>query len=107
MRDGEYVGARPPYGYLKAKDNCHKLVVDPITAPVVRDIFTWFLDGTRVNQIVLLLNEQGIPTPSHYRKSLGIIRHENLLGNGAWQTFVVSRILTKPLNRGMAINICA
>jgi DNA invertase Pin-like site-specific DNA recombinase len=93
MRDGEYVGARPPYGYLKSADNCHKLVVDPVTAPVIHDIFTWFLDGTSVNQIVRLLNESGIPTPSHYRKSLGIITNENLLGNGAWQTFVVSRIL--------------
>ena len=93
MKDGEYIGGRPPYGYLKAKDNCHKLVVDPVTAPVVRDIFAWFLDGTSINQICRLLNEKGIPTPSHYRKSLGIINHEKLLGNGSWQTFVVERIL--------------
>ena len=36
MKDGEFVGARPPYGYLKSPDNCHKLIVDPMTAPVVR-----------------------------------------------------------------------
>ena len=100
MRAGEYVGARPPYGYLKAEDNCHKLVIDPVTAPIVRDIFTWFLGGTSVNQIVRLLNEKGITTPSHYRKQLGLITHENLIGNGAWQTFVVSRILSNEVYMG-------
>jgi len=100
MKAGEYVGARPPYGYLKAEDNCHKLVIDPVTAPVVRDIFTWFLEGTSVNQIVRLLNEKGVTTPSHYRKQLGLITHKNLLGNGAWQTFVISRILTNEVYMG-------
>jgi len=100
MRDGEYVGARPPYGYLKAEDNCHKLVVDPITAPVVLDIFKWFLDGESVNNIVRLLNEKGIPTPSHYRKALGIIKHANLIGKGAWQTFTVTRLLQNEVYMG-------
>ena len=100
MRVGEYVGARPPYGYLKAKDNCHKLVVDPVAAPIVRDIFVWFLGGTSVNQIVRLLNEKGIPTPSHYKKSNGLITHKNLLGNGAWQTFVLLRILKNEVYMG-------
>lgn len=36
MHAGEFVGARPPYGYLKAENDCHKLVVDPITAPVIK-----------------------------------------------------------------------
>ena len=93
MKDGEYVGARPPYGFLKSPDNCHKLIIDPIAAPTVRQIFEWFLDEVSVNHIVRRLNEAKIPTPSHYRKSMGIITHENLIGNGAWQTFTVTRIL--------------
>jgi len=100
MRAGEYVGARPPYGYLKAEDNCHKLVIDPVTAPIVRDVFTWFVGGTSVNHIVRLLNEKGIPTPSHYKKTHGLITHENLLGNGSWQTFVLARILTNEVYVG-------
>ena len=41
MKEGEFVGARPTYGYLKSPDNCHKLIIDEKTAPVVRRIFQW------------------------------------------------------------------
>ena len=94
MQSGEYVGARPPYGYLKAPDNCHKLIVDALTAPVVRCIFDMFLDNTSLNEIVLRLNAEKIATPSHYRKEIGLITNENLVGNGLWQTFTINRILT-------------
>jgi hypothetical protein len=93
MKSGEYVGSRPPYGYLKAEDNCHKLIIDPETAPVVKQVFEWFLDGVSVNHIVRRLNERRIVTPSFYRKSMGIITHDNLIGNGYWQTFTITRML--------------
>lgn len=93
MKDGEYVGARPPYGYLKAPDNCHKLIVDPVTAPVVRQIFAWAAEGAGLNTIAVRLNEAEIPTPSFYKQSIGQITHENLMGNGTWQTRTVAKIL--------------
>ena len=46
MKSGEYVGARPPYGYLKAPDNCHKLIIDPVAAPVVQRIMSAFSHST-------------------------------------------------------------
>jgi len=94
MKDGDFVGSRPPYGYLKAPDNCHKLIIDPVTVPVVRQIYEWFLDNVSANHIVRRLNEANITTPSHYRKENGLISHKNLIGNGAWQTFTITRILT-------------
>ena len=100
MKSGEYVGARPPYGFLKAPDNCHKLIVDTVVAPVVKQIYAWFLDGISVNEIVRRLNEAKITTPSHYRKELGLITNENLIGGGAWQTFTVNRILTDEVYTG-------
>ena len=66
MRDGQYVGARPKYGYLKDPNDCHKLIVNPETAPVVRLIFELFNGGTAMNEICLQLNERHIPTPSVY-----------------------------------------
>ena len=100
MRDGDYIGARPPYGYLKAPDNCHKLVIDPAAAPVVKQIFEWFLDEVSANEIVLRLNENNTATPSHYRKAMGIITHDSLIGNGAWQTFTITRILSDEVYTG-------
>jgi DNA invertase Pin-like site-specific DNA recombinase len=93
MKDGEYVGARPLYGYLKAPDNCHQLVIDPVTAPVVRDMFTWAAEGAGLNTIAVRLNEAKILSPSHYKKSIGLITNQNLLGNGKWQTRTVAVIL--------------
>ena len=39
MKEGKYVGGRAPFGYMKDPDDCHKLIIDPVAAPVVRQIF--------------------------------------------------------------------
>ena len=44
-KNGEFIGAFAPYGYLKDPDDRHKLIVNPETAPIVKNIFTWFLEG--------------------------------------------------------------
>ncbi len=41
MKDGDYIGARAPYGYRKDPENCHKLLIDEAAAPVVQQIFQW------------------------------------------------------------------
>lgn len=100
MKDGKYIGGRTPYGYLKAKGDCHQLVVDPVTAPVVRQMFQWAYKGAGLNTIVLRLNEAGIMTPSHYKFSIGEIRNEKQLGSGKWQTFTVTKILRSEIYTG-------
>ena len=100
MKDGKYIGGRTPYGYLKAKDDCHQLVVDPVTAPVVRQMFQWAYEGAGLNTIVLRLNEAGIMTPSHYKFSIGEICNEKQLGSGKWQTFTVTKILRSEIYTG-------
>lgn len=100
MKDGDFIGARPPYGYKKAPDNCHKLLVNKDTAPVVRQIFDWTADGTGMNEIVKRLNEKGILTPGHYLASVGIIKNQRLMGSGKWQTWTVSKILADEVYTG-------
>ena len=51
-------GVRPPFGYYV--DDTDHYQIDETLAPVVREIFTRYLDGMRVNDIVKLLNERGI-----------------------------------------------
>ena len=36
QKKGEFIGAFPPYGYLKSPKDKHKLIPDPETAAVVR-----------------------------------------------------------------------
>ena len=100
MKEGKFIGARPPYGYLKAENDCHQLIIDPVAAPVVRQIFDWALEGAGLNTIAVRLNEAGVMTPSHYKRDLGEISHDNLIGNGKWQTLTVTKILRSEVYTG-------
>lgn len=100
MKDGEYIGARAPYGYRKDPENCHKLLIDPEAAEVVFQIFQWAYEHIRLNDIARRLNEQGIQTPSHRKHATGEITHENLIGSGKWQTRTVAKILDSEVYTG-------
>ena len=100
MKDGKFIGARTPYGYLKAEDDCHQLIIDPVAAVVVQRMFRWASEGAGLNTIAVRLNEAGILTPSHYKKMQGKITHENLLGSGKWQTRTVGVILRSEVYTG-------
>ncbi|WP_044954495.1 recombinase family protein [Blautia producta] len=100
MKDGDYIGGRAPYGYRKDPDNCHKLLVDKETAPVVKQIFDWAYERVALNRIVRNLNEMGIAAPSHYKKSTGEITSPGLIGSGKWQTRTVMKILESEVYTG-------
>lgn len=100
MKNGDYIGARAPYGYRKDPDNCHKLLIDEDTAPVVRQIFEWAHGHVALNRIVRNLNEMGITAPSHYKKSTGEITSPGLIGSGKWQTRTVMKILESEVYTG-------
>lgn len=85
QKNGEFIGAFPPYGYLKDRDDNHKLVPDPDTAHFVHQIFLWKAEGIGINTIARRLNEMGVPSPAKYRYLSGIFKKEPS-GNGAiWQ----------------------
>lgn len=100
MKDGKFIGARTPYGYLKAEDDCHQLIIDPVAAVMVQRMFRWASEGAGLNTIAVRLNEAGVLTPSHYKKMQGKITHENLLGSGKWQTRTVGVILRSEVYTG-------
>ena len=101
MRNGEFVGARPPYGYRKDPDNCHHLLVNEDTAPTVRQIFQWAADGVALNEIVKRLNESGVMTPGYYHASCGLFSYDSkLAGSGKWQTWSVGKMLTDEVYTG-------
>ena len=51
-------GVRPPFGYYV--DDTDHYQIDETLAPIVKEIFTLYLDGMRVNDIAKHLNERGI-----------------------------------------------
>ena len=62
MARGQYV-THCPYGYKKAPGEKHKMIIDPVTAPVVREIFLAAIAGKKSTEIASALNEKHIPTP--------------------------------------------
>ena len=99
MLDGDYIGARAPFGYKKAPDNCHKLIIDEETAPTVRQIFEWAAEGDGLNTITVRLNDMGITTSSVY-KSRTSERDKHYHLNKIWTTFTVAFILENPVYTG-------
>ena len=63
-RNGDFVGAFPVYGYMKAEDNKNLLVPDPYAARVVCDIFRMRLEGASASKIASELNRLGILSPA-------------------------------------------
>lgn len=69
VREGKYVGSRPPYGYEREKLNNDKgfiLKPDPEQAEVVRAVFRWFTGGETgeslsASEISRRLNSLNIP----------------------------------------------
>ena len=94
MLNGEFVGARAPYGYKKDPDNCHRLVVDEEAAAVVRQIFQWAYEQVGLLPIVKRLNEAGILPPATYKEQHGDAGKNYVTGSRKWQTRTISMILT-------------
>ncbi len=63
---GEFASANAPYGYMKSVKDKHKLLINPDTAPVVKQIFELKLAGMSGLKITEMLNAQCIPSPAQY-----------------------------------------
>lgn len=65
------MGAFASYGYRKDPENHNHLVVDPAAAEVVRRIYRLYESGMGQIRIAKLLNQEGVPCPSEYKRLQG------------------------------------
>lgn len=101
-KQGKFIGSFPTYGYLKSPDDRHKLIIDEETAPIVRQVFRWFIEGKSVIGITKELNAIGIPNPSTYKKLKGWnYKHTSGKNNdGLWCDSTVRRMLSNQMYIG-------
>lgn len=100
-QNGEYIGSYAPYGYQKDPANKNHLLIDPVTAPVVRQIYEWRAEGAGYGTITRRLNEQDIPSPGRYRFEQGIVTNNNKKGSKLlWNRHILSDILKNPVYIG-------
>jgi DNA invertase Pin-like site-specific DNA recombinase len=102
QKQGEFIGAFASYGYLKDPERRNRLIVDPVAAQVVREIFRLAASGMGQIRIAKELNDKGVPCPSAYKRLMGM-KYRNsrrLASTGYWTYATIHRILQNQMYLG-------
>ncbi len=93
---GQFIGAFASFGYVKSADDHNHLEIDEYAAGIVRRIFGMYLGGMGQNTIAKVLNSEGIPCPSEYKKQSGLnYRNSNRLDSTSYWTYSTIRNILK------------
>ena len=93
QQNGEFIGSYAAYGYLKSKEDKHKIVVDEETAPVVKMIFEWKAQGLGYAAIGRKLYDMDIMPPCRYRYDKGILTDKRYSDAVFWSYRTLKTIL--------------
>ncbi|MCD8097388.1 MAG: recombinase family protein [Lachnospiraceae bacterium] len=101
-RNGQFVGSRVVYGYMRDPHNKNSLVADRDAAPVVQDIFKWKLEGLSPAKIADKLNDSGILSPIEYKKAKGSKQRTvfQTKPQALWSAVAIYRILKNEIYTG-------
>ena len=104
---GEFTGCLAPFGYRKDPEDRNHLLVDGETAPIVRQIFLWALEGHGPNYIRRRLEEQRIPCPTWWNRQRGLRntrtkweKKDPENGKFIWDFSVIKDLLMNPVYAG-------
>ncbi|MCL2227992.1 MAG: recombinase family protein [Oscillospiraceae bacterium] len=106
MKKGEYLSCWALFGYKKSTAERNKIDIDEESAEYVRLIFSLAMDGNGPSKIAQLLNAQGVPTPSEYKKKHGIIGGWKQADPDFtyWCNALVSRLLNEIRYTGVSVH---
>ena len=104
---GKFMGTHAPFGYQKDPEDKNHLLVDEETAPIVRQIFLWALEGHGPNFIRRRLEEQKVPCPTWWNRERGFRnvrtkweKKDPVNGRYMWDFSVIKDILMNPVYTG-------
>ncbi len=99
--EGKFMGTTAPFGYRKDPQDKNHLIVDEVTAPTVRLIYSLALQGYGTNRIGKVLYERKVPKASYYKQEF-FSQHDT--GSDDywydWKQEVITRILRNPVYKG-------
>ena len=96
-KEGKFVGAKVPYGYLRSKEDKHKLIIDDEVYNNVRSIFDWYISYVSMKEITKRLNSANILPPASYRKMKNDI---TINPNTIWSSVTIKGILIQEIYTG-------
>lgn len=104
---GQFTGCLAPFGYQKDPEDKNHLLIDEETAPFVRLIFNYALEGRGANFIRRKLEEQKVPCPTWWNRQRGYRNtmtkwEKKDLENGkyVWDFSVINDLLRNPVYTG-------
>ena len=101
-KNGEFIGSFAPYGYQKSENDRNSLIIDPIAAGIVKDIFRMKLHGLSQDAIANRLNDIGVLSPAEYKSATGSNYQTSFKTSdkAVWSSVTVRRILENELYIG-------
>ena len=106
-QQGQFTGCVAPFGYRKDPEDRNHLLVDEETAPIVRQIFLWALEGHGPNFIRRRLEEQKVPCPTWWNRERGFRnvrtkweKKDPENGKFIWDFSVIKDLLMNPVYAG-------
>lgn len=106
MKDGQYLGASCPYGYVKDPENHNHLIIDEYAAGVVRRIYQLYLKGYGKAKIGRILTEEGILIPSVYKREILGMNYHNpheMENTKSWSYQTIHTILNNEVYTGTVV----
>ncbi len=98
---GQHTGGLVLYGYQKDPNQEGHLIIDPIAAETVREVFSLYNQGYGKTAIARMLNNRGIPNPTQYKVEQGVNykKPKNKLGQ-LWKYSAISSMLQNEMYIG-------
>ena len=96
-RNGKFIGSQPSFGYMRDPNDKGHLIPNPETAPIVKNIFKWRVEGIGPTEIATRLNNNNVPTPSGYKNTKFSSR---LIDRDTWTISTIKKILTNRIYTG-------
>ena len=75
---GQFMSGFAPYGYIKDPKDKHHFLIDEEAAVVIRKIYNMYLSGYSRDGIAKKLNEEGVLTPSEYKRKVQGFKYANV-----------------------------
>ena len=94
MESGEFKKRNLPYGYRWDKEHSN-MVFDEETAPIVRKIFQWKIEGLSLPAIADRLDAMNAPNPEFQKYQVGV-RTGNATAKKIWNKSSLTTILDNP-----------
>lgn len=90
---GQYVSGHCPFGYHKALDDRHVLVIEEDEASIVKRIFEMTLQGYTSFAIAKIFNKEGVKTPLQFQIEKGKTNRKPKGGHFIWSSSTICQIL--------------